>query len=100
MPAVEVIARNLHRGHIEKANTFHSQGGGTKGGDIRPVCDSCGWKGPKYAPADEPIAQVGLEAHIATADNGADNWLYEICIYGTGPLARSRTWDWVVLEWQ
>lgn len=100
MPAVEVVARNLHRGHIEKAGKTYPQGGGTRGGDIRPVCDSCGWKGPKYAPVDEPVALVGLDAHIATADTGADNWLYEICVYLTRDEPRSRTWDWTALEWQ
>ena len=95
MAAVEVVARNLHRGHIETATKSHPQGGGTKGGDIRPVCDTCGWRGPKYGPGDRPVAEVGLEAHIATADSSGDNWMYQISTRGV-----TAVWDFEALEWQ
>lgn len=83
MATVDVTARHTHRGHL-KAYTD---------GSIRPTCDTCGYKGPKYNPADEPIAQVGLEAHIATAPGG-DSVIYEITLDRS-----SWAWDWDVVAW-
>jgi hypothetical protein len=90
VPAVEVVARNQHRGHIEPASAM-----GGRGKEIRPVCDSCGWKGPRYVETDEPVAQVGLDAHIATADSSGDSWMYQITIPGG-----TAVWDWEIPGWQ
>lgn len=96
MATVDVVARNKHRGHINTYAQHIPLGGGTKGGDIRPVCDSCGWQGPKYGPSDIDVARVGLEAHIDTTEDAGGVGVYEICVRRNWTFV----WDWAALEWQ
>lgn len=93
MPEVKVVARNSHRGHLERL----PQRNRSVGRELRPVCDSCGWKGPRYADTDEPVARVGLDAHIATADSG---WMYQITARGGTARGGTWVWDWDDLSWQ
>lgn len=73
VPVVRVVAAYSHVGQLEEARTSLTPGGG----DIRPVCRTCGWMGPKYGKADTEIALVGLQAHVATA---SEDDRYEIVL--------------------
>lgn len=68
MAAIEVRAQKQHVGHLREYPT----------GEIRPVCDTCSYQGPKFGPTDRPVAETGLEAHIATAGVGGDSTTYQI----------------------
>lgn len=93
MPAVSVIARNLHEGTVETLTN----------GELRPVCLTCGYRGPRYNSADMQIAKLGIDAHIATVEGGGTK-TWEIILYLPGrapdlPSTFKWGWNWEAGEW-
>lgn len=90
MAVVELIARHCHIGAVETL----------RDGDLRPVCQTCSYKGPRYNPVDHHIALAGIEAHVATVEGG-DARLYKIVIdtHYEHEL-RAWFWNWENQSWQ
>lgn len=82
MAAIEVRAQNQHVGHLREYPT----------GEIRPVCDTCSYQGPKFIASDRPVAQSGLEAHIATVGVDGDTTVYQIRWSPSGEIRLPGVW--------
>lgn len=91
-----MTAWNSHVGHLQ--HVVASSSGFT--GELRPVCDTCGWKGPKYFEDDSGTARMGLTAHIKNAGSDRKNGT---AVYGmrcVTAFSQSRwEFDWFAVDW-